>query len=102
MYTPATTAGSSGTLPSFPVGLPTGTITVTVLPTAASHSYTTPAGQTLVVGANGVLAGATGSGLSAVLVTGPPTGPLTLSRDGSFRFTPSKGVSGSFASPTAP
>jgi len=89
-------AGGNGksTLPNFPTNLPTGTVTVTVLPTAASHTYTTAAGQALDEGAPGVLANATGTNLSAVLVSGPQHGSLTLDRDGSFSYAPAGGASG--------
>jgi hypothetical protein len=80
-------AGSSG-------NLATATIKVSILPSVTPHSYSTAAGQTLSVGARGVLAHATGSNLQAVLVTGPAQGSLTLGRDGSFSYTPPSDASG--------
>lgn len=84
----------AGAGPGFPVDLPTATITVTVLPTAADHTYITSAGNPIDVGGNGVLANATGTGLSAALVSGPASGTLSLNRDGSFDYTPPPGGSG--------
>ena len=90
-----TSAASSTTPPAtFPADLPTATVTVTVIPSAANHTYATQANVPLSVGAPGVLQGATGTGLSAVLVSGPAHGTLTLHRDGSFSYTPEIGASG--------
>ncbi|HEY5245566.1 MAG TPA: Ig-like domain-containing protein, partial [Acidimicrobiales bacterium] len=93
VYTGA--GGSSlGASFSFPTDLPTAAVSVTVIPGAVADSYTTAAGQALDVGGAGVLANDDGSGLSAVLVTGPAHGALALNRDGSFRYTPAAGFSG--------
>ena len=90
-----TGAGSSlGASFSFPTDLPTAAVSVTVIPGAVADGYTTAAGQALDVGGAGVLANDDGSGLSAVLVTGPAHGVLALNRDGSFRYTPAAGFSG--------
>jgi Bacterial Ig domain len=90
-----TGAGSSlGASFSFPTDLPTAAVSVTVIPGAVADSYTIPAGQTLDVGGAGVLANDDGSGLSAVLVSGPAHGVLALNRTGSFRYTPAAGFSG--------
>jgi autotransporter-associated beta strand protein len=70
-------------------------ITVNPLPVAASESYTTDQGLPLNVASPGVLFGATaGSSLTAVLVTDPGHGTLTLRSDGSFLYTPAAGYSG--------
>ena len=93
VYTGA--GGSSlGASFSFPTDLPTAAVSVTVIPGAVADSYTTVAGQALDVGGAGVLANDDGSGLSAVLVSGPAHGALALNRDGSFRYTPAAGFSG--------
>jgi hypothetical protein len=67
-------------------------------PTAANDSYGTTAGTKLVVAAGaGVLANdgdADGDALSAILVSGPSHGSLTLNSNGSFSFTPTAGFTG--------
>ncbi|MBA4192437.1 MAG: hypothetical protein C0467_31095, partial [Planctomycetaceae bacterium] len=77
------------------------TVTLTVVetaPTAQESSFTVAANQALFVGvANGVLNGATDAQndyLSAVLVSGPSHGALTLFPDGSFGYTPTAGYVG--------
>jgi VCBS repeat-containing protein len=78
------------------------TVTLTVrpvndAPAAANDTYTTDADTALTVPAAGVLANdadADGDALSAVLVTGPANGTVTLNADGSFRYTPAGGFSG--------
>ena len=60
-------------------------------------SYTTTRNTTLVVAAPGVLANDTdpnGDALTAVLVTNPAHGTLTLNADGSFTYTPTGGYTG--------
>lgn len=86
--------GAGGTTVSFPSGLPTAGITVTVIPTANEASYTIAANDTLVVGGAGVLTGNSDSGLIAQLVSGPAHGTLTLDRGGSFRYLPASSYSG--------
>ena len=62
-------------------------------PVARPDSYSTPKGRTLTVPAPGVLANDT-AGTTAVLVSGPDNGQVTLRPDGSFTFTPRKGFVG--------
>jgi lysophospholipase L1-like esterase len=67
-------------------------------PVAAGNTYTTPEGTTLNVSAPGVLnndSDIDGTPISAVLVTGPASGTLTLNPDGSFSYAPNSGFSGS-------
>lgn len=79
----------------------TATVTVEVRPitppTAVGDRYTTAEGESLSVSAPGVLADdvdADGDSLSASLVAGPTDGSLSLSADGSFRYTPDAGFTG--------
>ncbi len=67
-------------------------------PVASNDSYSTNQGQPLNEAAPGVLANDTdpeGNTLTAVKVSGPANGTLTLNSDGSFTYTPSSGFSGS-------
>jgi hypothetical protein len=64
------------------------------LPTANDDSYSVASDTTLNVSATGVLANDVGTGLSAVLDTGPTNGALTLNANGSFSYTPTVGFSG--------
>src|SRR5439155_2273902 len=72
------------------------TVTLTVnavndAPVAVPDSYTTPEDTALTVSAPGVLGNDTdveGDALTAVLVSGPSHGTLTLNADGSFTYTP--------------
>jgi Big-like domain-containing protein len=69
-------------------------------PSAASDAYATDEATPLSVGAPGVLANDAdpdGDALSAVLVSGPGHGDLSLSADGSFRYSPAAGFHGSDA-----
>jgi hypothetical protein len=69
-------------------------------PSAASDGYATDEATALSVSAPGVLgndADPDGDPLSAVLVSGPGHGDLSLSADGSFRYTPAAGFHGSDA-----
>jgi len=75
-------------------------ITVTPVndgPVAVNDSYTTLEDTALNVPANGVLANDTdvdGNPLTAVLVTGPTHGTLTLNANGSFLYTPTNNYNG--------
>ena len=74
------------------------TITVTALPTASNDAYTTNQGQILTVAAPGVLGNDTspgGSSLTAIKVTNPASGTVTLNSNGSFTYTPNAGFGGS-------
>jgi VCBS repeat-containing protein len=81
------------------------TVAITVnpvndLPTAVADSYTTDEDIALVVAAPGVLANDTdaeSSPLTAVLVTGPAHGTLTLNANGSFTYTPAANYFGADA-----
>ena len=65
-------------------------------PVSNGHAYTTRENTTLTVAAPGVLATDTpaGTGLTAVLTTGPAHGTLMLNADGSFVYTPAANYSG--------
>jgi hypothetical protein len=73
------------------------TITPADIPVAQADSYNTPHAATLTVAAPGVLANDTdplNSPLTAVLVSGPSNGTLTLNPDGSFSYAPDPGFTG--------
>ena len=78
------------------------TVSITVTPvndapTAANDAYSTNEDTPLTVAAPGVLANDTdpdGDALSAVLVSGPSNGTLTLNANGSFTYTPAANYSG--------
>lgn len=99
VYTPAT--GFSGT-DTFQYtttdgggGTSTSTVTITVTPVSSDDVATARAGQALVVdAASGVLANDSGTGLTAAVATGPSHGSLVLGRDGSYRYVPADGFSG--------
>jgi|GEM_PF-4010425 len=66
-------------------------------PTASNDAYTTAEDQALTESAPGVLANDTDDNadpLTAVLVTGPANGTLTLNADGSFVYTPAANFNG--------
>ncbi|HSU56968.1 MAG TPA: MBG domain-containing protein, partial [Candidatus Dormibacteraeota bacterium] len=68
-----------------------------LFPTAVADSYNLVAGSTLNVGAPGVLANdvrGLGTNLTAVLVTAPAHGNLTLNVDGSFSYVAATNFSG--------
>ena len=76
------------------------TLTVTSVndaPTAGNDSYTTAEDTPLTVAAPGVLgndADVEGTALTAVLVSGPAHGTLTLNSNGSFTYTPDANYNG--------
>lgn len=74
------------------------TIRANTAPVANNDSYTTPYQTALNVPAAGVLTNdtdANGDALSAVLVSNPTHGTLSLNANGSFTYTPAAGYSGS-------
>jgi hypothetical protein len=74
------------------------TITVTPAPSAADDGYSLNEDEVLSVSASGLLSNDTasdGSALTAVKVTDPAHGVLTLSGDGSFLYTPALNYNGS-------
>lgn len=99
VYTP--TAGFSGddtfdyTILDASGGRSTATVTVTVNPTATGNAASVIQGGVLsVTGADGVLAHAAGSGLTATLQTSPRHGRVILAADGSYTYTPDAGFAG--------
>ncbi|HEV3343943.1 MAG TPA: ELWxxDGT repeat protein [Pirellulales bacterium] len=69
----------------------------TPAPTLQNTTYAFTPGTPLTVSAPGVLTGSTvyqGGTLTAVLVSGPSHGALTLNGDGSFTYTPNAGFDG--------
>src|SRR5439155_22753 len=76
------------------------TITITSVndaPVAGDDTYTTPEDTTLTVSAPGVLANdgdVDGDPLSAVLVSSPTHGSLTLNTNGSFSYVPAANYNG--------
>jgi VCBS repeat-containing protein len=77
------------------------TVTITIIavddpPTANDDSYGTQVGATLTVSAPGVLANDVddSGALTAILVTGPAHGTLTLSANGSFSYTTNLAAAG--------
>jgi hypothetical protein len=81
-------------------GVATVSITVTAVndaPVAVNDVYSTPEDTMLVVGAPGVLGNdsdADGPSLSAILVSPPANGTVTLNADGSFTYTPNPAFNG--------
>jgi VCBS repeat-containing protein len=70
---------------------------VMVAPLAMDDAYSMNQSTTLSIGSPGILANDTpvfGTNLTAVLVTGPTNGTLTLSTNGSFAYTPTNLFSG--------
>lgn len=75
-----------------------GTSAPNAVPVANGNSYTTDANVVLTVPAAGVLTNDTDADsdpLTAVLVTGPTNGTLTLNPNGGFTYTPNTGYTGS-------
>src|SRR5262249_62013629 len=76
------------------------TVSLTVsddAPVAVNESYSVSKNNPLTVAASGVLANdtdANGDALTAVLVSGPAHGTLTLNANGSFTYTPAAGYAG--------
>src|SRR5262249_1996917 len=104
-YTPvATFSGADSFTYTVSDGQLSSTATVTVNVTATNHppaaaddSYATNEDTTLTVTAPGVLGNDTDSDndpLTAVLVSGPVHGSLTLSADGSFSYAPAADYNG--------
>jgi VCBS repeat-containing protein len=81
-------------------GIVTATITVSPVndaPVAVNDEYSTPVGQTLLVGLPGVLENdqdEDGDQLTASIAVGPSHGSLAMSTNGSFLYTPSAGFHG--------
>jgi VCBS repeat-containing protein len=78
------------------------TVTITINPvndppTATDDSYATRVGETLSIAAPGVLANdfSDGGDLTAILVTGPAHGTLSLNGNGSFTYTTNLTAAGS-------
>jgi len=70
---------------------------VVVVPLVADDSYSLNAGTTLNVPASGVLGNDTdvyGTGLTAILVSGPAHGILSLTNNGGFSYTPTNNFAG--------
>jgi VCBS repeat-containing protein len=91
-----TYSANDGTLPSN-----TATVTISVgintPPVANNDSYSTPANTPLTVAVPGLLTNDTdldNDPLTAVFVTNPTNGTLTLNPNGSFTYTPAAGYSG--------
>src|SRR5439155_529527 len=73
-------------------------IPVNDAPVAVNSSHNTNEDSALTVGAPGVLAGASdvdGDALSAILVSGPSHGTLTLNPNGGFSYAPASNFHGS-------
>jgi uncharacterized repeat protein (TIGR01451 family) len=90
----AGSTASTTTLMSGP-SYATAVYVVRVAPTARDDGHSTTLDARLTVPAPGVLANDVGSGLSAVLVTGPSHGTLALDPNGSFTYAPSPDYLGS-------
>lgn len=81
-------------------GLATVSLTVRAvndIPLALDNSFSTDEDTTLVVAAPGILGDDSdpeGSALTTILVSGPPSGALSLNENGGFTFTPNTNFSG--------
>src|SRR5262245_52418260 len=86
-----TTVGTTTTAGTTTAPPPTTTTSADIPPTSANDSYSTAEETVLRVGAPGVLGNDSdpdSGSLTAVLVSGPAHGALTLNADGSFVYTP--------------
>ena len=91
---PITASGAAS--PNYTIAYVSGTLTITGGgggggggPVANDNNYATTKGTSLLITAPGVLGNDSGGAQSAVLVSGPSHGTLTLNSSGSFRYTPS-------------
>ena len=75
-------------------GVATVTINVNNPPVANNDIYTSTPGTILNVAAPGVLANDTGSGLAALLVSGPVSGGFNLTNNGGFTYQPTNNFAG--------
>ncbi len=71
-----------------------GTVTITVLPTAVADTITATAGATTPGTAPGLLANDLGSDLTVTGNTKPAHGDVVVAKDGSYTYTPATGSSG--------
>jgi PKD repeat protein/serine/threonine protein phosphatase PrpC len=88
---------SDGDLNSTPDATVTITVNPNTIPVAAAETYNTSLNTTLTVAAPGVLGNDNdpdGNPLTAVLVTPPASGTLTLNPDGSLTYAPANGFTG--------
>ncbi|MDY1005563.1 Ig-like domain-containing protein [Curtobacterium sp. CFBP9011] len=72
----------------------TGTVSITVLPTAKADTISATAGQTTTVAAPGLLGNDLGTGLTVTDSTTPAHGTVTVGTDGTTTYTPAPGYSG--------
>jgi CshA-type fibril repeat protein len=72
----------------------TGTVSITVLPTAKADTITATAGQPTTVAAPGLLGNDLGSGLTVTGNTTPAHGTVSVGTDGTTTYTPAPGYSG--------
>ncbi|MEN0054287.1 MAG: MBG domain-containing protein [Mucilaginibacter sp.] len=104
VYTPSSNTADSFTYKANDGTVSGNTVTVTlspanVAPVAVADNYVYTSGTPLVIAAPGVLNNDTdgnGDALTAVLITGPTHGNLTLNPNGSFTYTPSGNTNDSF------
>ncbi|PZE61621.1 hypothetical protein DEJ24_05025 [Curtobacterium sp. MCPF17_001] len=72
----------------------TGTVSITVLPTAKADTITATASQTTTVAAPGLLGNDLGTGLTVSGNTSPGHGTVSVGTDGTTTYTPAPGYSG--------
>ena len=70
------------------------TLTVNALPTASADGYSVNQAQTLTVAAPGVLGNDTGASITAIKLTNPVNGSVTLNANGSFTYIPNAAFTG--------